>query len=86
MGAQVIPAAGCLRPGGSQPSAEAACWVLSITDQLRTLVRDGNVTHIARASGVERTKLHHWLAGKVALRLHEAEAVAKACGKSLRLT
>lgn len=59
---------------------------MGLTDQIRQLVRDGNVAAIARSSGVPRTKLQHWLAGRVALRLHEAEAVAIACGRSLSLS
>ena len=57
-----------------------------LTDQLRALVHAGNVTHISRVSGVERTKIQHWLAGRVAIRLHEAEAIAKACGATLALS
>lgn len=83
----MIPAAGLpAGPAAPCPPRQRRAGFMPLTNQLRQLVRDANVAAIARASGVPRTKLQHWLAGRVALRLHEAEAVAAACGHSLRLT
>lgn len=58
---------------------------VTTTEQLRSLVRGHRVSEVAKISGVARTKIHDWLAGRVGLRIEEAERVAEACGKRLVL-
>lgn len=58
---------------------------MTTTDDLRTAMFGVSATELAKATGISRTQLLHFRAGRQELRLDKAERLAKALGLTITL-